>query len=445
MRSSTGFDPDYHCSHNSGLSSTRGSSDACDFFVHAVPYARSGAPDPSKPVLLLDRGNLQLKDSMDAVFGDTVPTQVVDPRSDEFATLPLDTAHYSAIIVASDNKCGGCDLNESGSTPDSDAISARKGDIRAFFDAGGGVIALSGGELDYDANTRGGPRIIIDNNQCDTYYAFLPLAAPACAADNGNTPATSEQGATLGFQDGSFDGVHNGFADPASDSPLRPLATQPADDPSASGVRGVLAPSRVVALFGSGPDAVTNPATGVTLSTATLNGSVNPEFGATTYRFQFGTTTAYGANVPAPDAAVGSDRTDHPEGQGVSGLAPATTYHFRIAATNAAGTTYGVDQTFATPAAPAVTAAPSVTPAQPAAVRCVVPKLKGKTIAQARSILRARHCTLGKIVRAHTARSSKGKVVSQSLRVGGSHAAGTRVSVRLTVRRARAVMPHFTG
>jgi hypothetical protein len=97
------------------------------------------------------------------------------------------------------------------------------------------------------------------------------------------------------------------------------------------------------------PLAVTTPASGVGVGSATLNGNAVGET-ASTVRFQSGTSTAYGASTPAqtlaasilPRAATAT----------LNGLAPSTTYHFRIVAENAGGPSYGADQTFTTAPAP---------------------------------------------------------------------------------------------
>ncbi|HYS42696.1 MAG TPA: hypothetical protein VEM32_01840, partial [Geobacteraceae bacterium] len=99
------------------------------------------------------------------------------------------------------------------------------------------------------------------------------------------------------------------------------------------------------------PAVVTNAATSVTTQNATLNGTVNPEGQATTYQYQFGTTTAYGTLVPVSPASAGSGTAAVSEPQNVSGLSPSTTYHYRLTASNATGTANGADQSFTTPAA----------------------------------------------------------------------------------------------
>jgi CSLREA domain-containing protein len=94
------------------------------------------------------------------------------------------------------------------------------------------------------------------------------------------------------------------------------------------------------------PDAVTGSATGLTAVGATLTGTVNPNRRATTYRFEFGTTTAYGTSTQDADAGAGG--SEAPAAAAVSGLAPSTLYHYRLVATNADGTSFGADATFTT-------------------------------------------------------------------------------------------------
>ena len=90
-------------------------------------------------------------------------------------------------------------------------------------------------------------------------------------------------------------------------------------------------------------------ATNVTSTSATLNGHVFPDESVTTYYyFQYGTTTAYGSQTPTEGPVNGTDKD---VSTNVTGLAPSTTYHFRVAATNTDGTTYGENMTFTTPAA----------------------------------------------------------------------------------------------
>lgn len=106
-----------------------------------------------------------------------------------------------------------------------------------------------------------------------------------------------------------------------------------------------------VSIAGAPVKPTTNAATNVAATSATLNGHVFPDQSVTTYFFfQYGTTTAYGTQTPTDGPVQGTDKDVKTD---VSGLAPSTTYHYRIAATNTDGTTYGDDMTFTTPAATA--------------------------------------------------------------------------------------------
>jgi subtilisin family serine protease len=88
------------------------------------------------------------------------------------------------------------------------------------------------------------------------------------------------------------------------------------------------------------------------------------------------------------------------------------------------------------PAPPAPPAAPQPAQRQAVLVRCVVPRLAGRTIRQARSALAARHCSLGRATRRSSARA-RGRVVSQSRRPGARLPRGTRVNVVVSRGRRR--------
>ncbi len=84
----------------------------------------------------------------------------------------------------------------------------------------------------------------------------------------------------------------------------------------------------------------------ITVSTALLKARINPRGVATTYFFQYGPTAAYGFQTPS--AAAGSGTAEIKLTQTVTGLQPATTYHFRVLARSSAGTTASTDATFTT-------------------------------------------------------------------------------------------------
>ncbi|MBX7223363.1 MAG: choice-of-anchor D domain-containing protein [Blastocatellia bacterium] len=98
------------------------------------------------------------------------------------------------------------------------------------------------------------------------------------------------------------------------------------------------------------PIATTNNASNVTSNAAQVNGSVNPSGFDTSIVFEYGTTTGYGSQTPSQ--GVGAGTVEVPVSANLSGLAPNTTYHFRLKATNSHGASFGIDRTFFTAVTP---------------------------------------------------------------------------------------------
>jgi len=206
----TGHDADHHCGRvGNGVAQKE-----CHFLQVALQYVRGGAPDPNKPVLVLDRGPLDVVTSLDRIYGQNViPRTVVDPRSKKFRKLPITTDRYSAVLIASSGGDPGDvtpqDLNERNSTPDSNAINKRAGALRAFFNAGGGIYAMAG-------NVHG-------DGAGDPYYNFAPVTVRPATT----TPpyALTDLGRQLGFvdQDVTCCPTHNTFGPPEPSSVLQPL------------------------------------------------------------------------------------------------------------------------------------------------------------------------------------------------------------------------------
>jgi hypothetical protein len=87
---------------------------------------------------------------------------------------------------------------------------------------------------------------------------------------------------------------------------------------------------------------------GVSETGATLDAQINPNGSDTTYHFEYGATTGYGTSVPMHDADAGSGSADVVVSQQIQGLQAATSYHFRVVATNPVGTIDGPDRTLTT-------------------------------------------------------------------------------------------------
>jgi Ca2+-binding RTX toxin-like protein len=85
------------------------------------------------------------------------------------------------------------------------------------------------------------------------------------------------------------------------------------------------------------------------------------------------------------------------------------------------------------PPAPPPPPPPSPPPPPPATQRrCVVPNLKGKTLAQARRLLASRRCALGRVTKGYSQKVRKGRVMSQRPSVGRRLPRGTKVHVKVS-------------
>jgi len=96
-------------------------------------------------------------------------------------------------------------------------------------------------------------------------------------------------------------------------------------------------------------------ATTITPTGARVHATVDPQHSPTTFRIEYGTTTAYGSTAPEGGAEVGEQSADTPIAATLTGLEPGTLYHFRVSAENGVeGPQTGTDAAFVTaPAAPA--------------------------------------------------------------------------------------------
>jgi hypothetical protein len=193
----TGHDMDFHCSGGSG----------CNTFGIALDFVRQSAPTKTLPILVLDEGGQVAASAAQAGSmarntvegaGNPFPLTVVDPTTAAFGTTVINTANFSAVVIASDSTCGGCDNSVASIT----AINARTAELQAFFTAGGGILYNSG------ASNRA------------TYYASVPI--PATGAAVSPPFVVTPAGAALGMllADANCCATHNSFSLPGPGSPL---------------------------------------------------------------------------------------------------------------------------------------------------------------------------------------------------------------------------------
>ncbi len=84
----------------------------------------------------------------------------------------------------------------------------------------------------------------------------------------------------------------------------------------------------------------------VTFTEALLEATINPKGLPTTYHLEYGTDTSYGNSTA--EAPIEAEESGQTVSNTITGLTPATVYHYRFVATNSVGVSEGPDRTFTT-------------------------------------------------------------------------------------------------
>jgi hypothetical protein len=104
------------------------------------------------------------------------------------------------------------------------------------------------------------------------------------------------------------------------------------------------------------PTVTTGAVSEVRQTTATLNGTINPNKAETEYRFEYGKDPgSYETSVPVPDAKLPTGTSGVPVSEAIGGLTLGTSYHYRLVATNKEGETDGLEEKFTTHKPPSAT------------------------------------------------------------------------------------------
>ena len=260
----------------------------------------------------------------------------------------------SLLIFAADDKVHGFELWKSDGTaegtvmikdiaPGADASSPSNfvvaGD-HLFFVANDQV---HGQELWVTDGTEGGTHMVADLVPGAVSSGVVPLMADGGVLYFGASDDATGMG--LWRSDGSAAGTFRAARPPAGADDWQPVSML------SSG--GKLFVSAWTIPYGMELFTVTAPTfdtlapTQVTGTSVTLNGNINPGGMATTAEFQYGLTSSYGSVVPitlAPNDGTGLQIV----GEGISGLQPGTTYHFRIVTDNGISPQSTPDATFST-------------------------------------------------------------------------------------------------
>src|SRR4051812_11376009 len=233
--------------------------------------------------------------------------------------------NVTAVSAAADAGSFGIDFHTGGdATMTLRNVIAQGGgtDIRAIGENPGDVATVDVANSNYETTITtgvGGTGLIVDSGGNQTAN---PLFADAAAGD-----------------------FHQLAGSPTVDAGVTAPANGALDldgDPRALGAQTDIGADE----FLPKPTVVTGAASGIDAGGATVSGTVDPEVQATSWYFEYGTTAGYGSQTAT--AAAGSGTDPVAVQQSLAGLAPATTYHYRLVGTNGSGTTTGDDATFTT-------------------------------------------------------------------------------------------------
>lgn len=157
-----------------------------------------------------------------------------------------------------------------------------------------------------------------------------------CGFEWGKTVAYGNTTSTQSKNTGEIFSQAISGLDPATTYHFRAFATNAAGTSYSA--------DRTFTTLGVTSSVTTDPATGVGMVLANLNGTLDDDGGvACDCGFQWGETVAYGNTTPTQSKVTGETFS-----QAISGLTPGTTYHFKAFSTNVSGTSYGDDRTFIT-------------------------------------------------------------------------------------------------
>jgi YVTN family beta-propeller protein len=329
---------------SNGLSQVSVVNGATNALTATIPISAGGfnlAVDPATNTVYVTTGN----NAVSVINGATNQVTATIPLSAAPGAIAADPA-TNTVYVGTGNAVSvinGATNQVTATIPLSSAgsIAADPATNTVYVGTGNAVSVINGATNQVTATIplSSAGSIAVDPS-ADTVYVSAGGTSPGVSVING---ATNQVTATVPISSGySLAGLG---VDPSTHNAYL----------SASGTS--LPPNGVVYVIGSGggggtgqaPAVTTTAASGVTSSGATVGGTVNPEGQAATYQFDYGTTTSYGSSVPSPAGSAGSGTSAVTESASLTGLRTGTTYHYRIEATNATGTTYGPDRTFTTP------------------------------------------------------------------------------------------------
>ncbi len=135
----------------------------------------------------------------------------------------------------------------------------------------------------------------------------------------------------------------NGSCTPPQQDAYYCTAEEGYDAPTGNGV-----PDGAIELGAAAPLVSTSSAIAFSAGGVTFNGEIDPQASEASYHFEYGKSTAYGTSAPVPEGSLPASTASSAVSVTVGGLEAGATYHFRLTATNANGTSHGQDVVFST-------------------------------------------------------------------------------------------------
>jgi PKD repeat protein len=266
------------------------------------------------------------------VLDGRTPVNVTGPNAGEFAV----TAQPATTVPAGGSTTVAVAFDPTGVDERTATLSIRSTDASedpyAVAVAGVGtdeLTATTGAATDVTPTAATLPGVVDPGGRTTTVAVdYWPTGSPGAA-----TTITANESPVAGVRDLSVSARATGLT-PATNYTYRVVATNP--NGTATGA------NRTVETPVAPPTATTLAATGATTSAATLRGTVTPGGGATTVAFRYYPVgrPAAATTVPANRTPVGGTTTLAVNAT-VGGLAPETTYAYRVTAANAAGSDEG--------------------------------------------------------------------------------------------------------
>jgi hypothetical protein len=242
-------------------------------------------------------------------------------------------------------------LHGSTLTPDSAGISGLTPNTTYHFRAKGVNIlgTVYGNDMIFTTLPNGSPPTVYTTNAISITFNSADINGIVIA--NGSSTAISFQyGLTASYGNTISVGTGNGVIPLSADADISGLTAATTYHFRVVGTNAYGTSYGNDSMFrtlDTAPTVITLPATNITITSATLNGTVNPNEATTMISFDYGLTGSYGSTIAAtPDTA--SCSAVQPVSAALTGLSSGTIYHYRVKGLNIFGTTYGNDMTFTT-------------------------------------------------------------------------------------------------